>query len=154
MQDLSQYLKPELIWFVIGIVMFVIEFTAPGLIFMFFGIGAWTAAVICFFMDISLAAQILIFLVMSLVCLAVLRKRFKGIFIGESRDVGQDVVSYVGQKVRVKERIVPNYPGKVEMSGTLWSADADTTIEPDTMVEVTGRSGLVLKVKPIERSNA
>ncbi|MRR39005.1 NfeD family protein [bacterium] len=154
MQEISQYLRPEVVWLVIGIIMFVIEFSAPGLVFMFFGIGAWAVAALCFFTGISLAVQVVIFMAVSMVCLVFLRKRFRTVFTGESRDAGQDVVSYIGQKVLVKEKIAPDYPGKVEMGGTLWSADADTAIEPDTMVEVTGRTGLVLKVKPIERSKS
>jgi membrane protein implicated in regulation of membrane protease activity len=154
MQELSQYLKPEVVWLVIGIVMFVVEFSAPGLVFMFFGMGAWAVAAVCLFADISLAVQVVIFMAVSLVCLVFLRKRFRKTFTGDSRDTGQDMVSHVGRKVLVKEKIVPRYPGKVEMGGTLWSADSDSTIEQGTMVEVTGRDGRVLKVKPLERSES
>ena len=53
METLKEFLKPELIWFLVGIVLLVMEFVSPGLIIAFFGLGACVVAVVCLFTDIS-----------------------------------------------------------------------------------------------------
>ena len=79
MNTLSEWLKPELIWFIAGLVMLLLEFAMPGLIIFFFGAGAILVAVICLFFDISVNAQLGIFLVSSLLLLRGLRRYLKPI---------------------------------------------------------------------------
>ena len=78
MNTLADWLKPELIWFIIGLVLLLLEFTAPGLILFFFGVGAWVVSIICFFFGIAINLQLLIFLSSSILLLLLLRKRLKG----------------------------------------------------------------------------
>ncbi len=80
MEWIKEYLKPELIWFLVGLVMLLFEFALPGLIIFFFGVGAWIVAGLCFFLPLSPTWQLAIFLVTSVVCLLVLRKFLKRIF--------------------------------------------------------------------------
>ncbi|MFQ5772138.1 MAG: NfeD family protein, partial [bacterium] len=88
METLKELLKPQLIWFVVGLIFLLLEFSIPGLITLFFGIGAWIVAVICLFLDISINAQLFIFISSSVLLLVFLRKWFKTLFIGryESND--------------------------------------------------------------------
>ena len=62
METLKEFLKPEVIWFLIGIALLVMEFLLPGLIVAFFGAGACVVALICLLTDISLNAQLIIFI--------------------------------------------------------------------------------------------
>ena len=39
METLKDFLKPEIIWFLIGILLLIMELFVPGLIVMFFGLG-------------------------------------------------------------------------------------------------------------------
>ncbi|MBN1786934.1 MAG: NfeD family protein [Sedimentisphaerales bacterium] len=152
METIKEFLKPELIWFLIGIVLLVAEFVMPGLIVAFFGLGACIVAVICFFADISLNAQLIIFIVASVLSLLLLRKWLKGIFLGHTsskQNLKEDISEFTGQKVVVKEKIVPNIGGKVEFHGTNWHAQADEEIEAGTVVEIIGKDNLTLKVKSI-----
>ena len=52
MDWLKEFLKPELIWFLIGLVLLLMEFAIPGLVVLFFGIGAWVVAGVCLLTDI------------------------------------------------------------------------------------------------------
>jgi membrane-bound serine protease (ClpP class) len=54
----------------------------------------------------------------------------------------------IGQRVSVQSRIDPA-GGKVFIEGEIWNAVSEAAIERGQTVEVTGRQGLTLKVKPI-----
>ena len=62
MENFKELLKPELIWFIAGLIMLLAEFAMPGLIIFFFGVGAWLVALICLFIDISINIQLIILL--------------------------------------------------------------------------------------------
>jgi len=152
MDTLKDFLKPEVIWFVVGVVLLIMEFAVPGLIIFFFGIGAWIVALICFLADISLNAQLLIFISSSVLCLLCLRKWLKSIFIGHvkaKQNMKEDLADFVGQKAVVINKITPKLGGKVEFHGTNWDADADEEIADGVAVEITGKENLTLKVKPL-----
>ena len=152
METLKEFLQPELIWFLIGIVLLVMEFVLPGLIIAFFGFGACVVALVCRCTDISLNAQWLIFIGSSVLSLLCLRKWLKGIFLGHTsskQDLKEDIAEFVGQKVVVKEKILPNIGGKVEFHGTNWQAKADEEIAAGAVVEIIGKDNLTLKVKTL-----
>ena len=152
METLKEFLKPELIWFLVGIVLLVMEFVMPGLIIAFFGFGACVVALVCLFTDISLDTQLIIFITASVLSLLCLRKWLKGIFLGHTtskQDLKEDIAEFVGQKVVVKKKIVPNIGGKVEFHGTNWQARADEEIAAGAVVEIIGKENLTLKVKSL-----
>ncbi|MCK4689902.1 MAG: NfeD family protein, partial [Candidatus Marinimicrobia bacterium] len=80
MEAIREFLKPELIWFLLGLVMLLMEFVLPGLIIFFFGVGACIVALICLILPISLNLQLVIFIISSVILLLTLRKWLKGIF--------------------------------------------------------------------------
>ena len=152
MEGLKEYLKPELIWAVIGILLLLSEFAVPGLIVFFFGVGALVTALICLFMDIGINAQLLIFLLVSVVSLLCLRNWLKGVFlghIGAKQSGSTNLEDYIGKQAVVKEKIVPKLGGKIELHGTNWQAHADEEIEAGEVVEITGKNNLILKVKKV-----
>jgi len=152
METLKEFLKPELIWFLVGILLLVMEFVMPGLIIAFFGLGACVVAIVCLLTDISLNTQLIIFIGSSVLSLLCLRKWLKGIFIGHissKQNLKEDVIEFVGQRVVVQEKILPKIGGKVEFHGTNWQAQAEEEIPAGTVVEIIGKENLTLKVKPI-----
>ncbi|MFQ5710079.1 MAG: NfeD family protein, partial [bacterium] len=96
-----EWLKPQIVWFVVGFIMILLEFAIPGIITVFFGLGAWLVALLCLFLDLSVNLQLLIFLVSSVSLLVFLRKWFKSLFLGHyatSAEEIENLEEYVGQK--------------------------------------------------------
>jgi membrane protein implicated in regulation of membrane protease activity len=150
MESLKEFLEPEVVWILVGIVLFLLEFVMPGLIIAFFGVGACVVAGVCLVVDISIDAQLIIFIVSSVVLLVCLRKWLKGIFMGHSsakQDMTKDMKEFVGQKVVVVSKIVPKVGGKVELHGTNWQAEADEEIDEGVVVEIVEKNNLTFKVK-------
>ncbi len=150
--SIKDYLKPELIWFLVGLALLVMEFMTPGLVIFFFGVGAWVVAAICLFTDIGINAQLGIFIAASVLSLLLLRKWLKGIFMGHivsRQNTSENLEDFVGQRATVVEKIVPKAGGKVEFHGTNWEAQADSEIAEGAVVEITGKDNITLKVKAL-----
>ena len=148
--SIREYLRPELIWFLVGLALLILEFAMPGLIIFFFGVGACVVAIVCLVTEISINVQLIIFIGASVLSLLLLRKWLKGVFLGHTvskQDLKENLEEFVGQKAVVKERIVPKAGGKVEFHGTNWTAQADQEIAEGAVVEIIGKDNLTLKVK-------
>jgi membrane protein implicated in regulation of membrane protease activity len=129
-----------------------LEFSNPGLITIFFGIGAWIVSVICLFLDISLNLQLSIFLISSVLLLVSLRKWFKTLFTrkpGTGRVEGEVADEFIGRKAVVTEKITPNRKGRVEFRGSYWTAESNETIPEGASVEITDKDNITLIVKSL-----
>lgn len=136
-------LTPELIWFICGVVLALLEFAVPGVILIFFGIGAWIAALTTFLgLTKGAASQLLVFAGSSVVLLLLLRRyirsRFSG-FVSERQAPDENLDEFTGKTVVVLEDISPTKPGKVEFKGAPWRAESDDFFKQ-------GESGLIEKV--------
>jgi membrane protein implicated in regulation of membrane protease activity len=152
MENFKEWLKPELIWFIAGLIMLLTEFAMPGLIIFFFGVGAWLVALICLFIDISINLQLTLFLIASILLLVSLRKWLKNIFVGrtgQKESADELLQEFVGKKAVVTREIDPQTRGKVEFHGTNWNAEADQIIDEGTSVEIIGKNNITLKVKAL-----
>jgi membrane protein implicated in regulation of membrane protease activity len=150
MDAIKDFLKPELIWFLIGLALLILEFALPGLIIFFFGVGAWVVALICLITDIGINTQLVIFILSSVLSLLCLRKWLKGVFMGHvksKQDMTEELKEFIGERAVVKEKITPKAGGKVEFHGTNWAAEADEEIAEGTVVEIIGKDNITLKVK-------
>lgn len=141
--------RPEVIWFLIGLVLIVMEFVLPGLIIIFFGIGAWITAICCMLFDFGLNAQLAIFIFTSLLALALLRKYLRKRFFREN-ETGEDTLidEFIGKTVTVEQAITPDKIGKVMFKGTLWEAKSDHSLKKGQIVKITGKESIVLIVEP------
>ena len=152
MDSLNEYLKPEIIWFVVGVVMLILEFALPGLILFFFGVGACLVGCLCLIFDLSLNAQLIIFILSSIFLLLTLRKWLKTVFTGRiksKQETDPALQEFIGEQAVVIEPIMPKVKGKVEFHGTNWSAESDVEIKKGSIVEIIGKENITLKVKPI-----
>ncbi len=150
MDTIKDFLRPEIIWFLVGLVLLIMEFVSPGLIIAFFGVGAWIVALVCLITDIGINTQLIIFIISSVLSLLCLRKWLKGIFLGHTvskQNLKENLDEFIGQKAIVKEKIVPKAGGKVEFHGTNWLAQADEEIAEGVMVQIIGKDNITLKVK-------
>jgi len=84
MDTIKDFLRPEIIWFLIGLILLIMEFVLPGLIIAFFGVGAWIVALVCLITDIGINTQLIIFILSSVLSLMCLRKWLKGVFLGHT----------------------------------------------------------------------
>ncbi|MCP4613605.1 MAG: NfeD family protein [Planctomycetes bacterium] len=152
MDTIKDFLQPEIIWFLVGLVLLIFEFILPGLIIAFFGVGAWVVALVCLITDIGINTQLIIFIIASVLSLLCLRKWLKGIFLGHTgskQNLKEKLDEFVGQKAVVKKKIVPKVGGKVEFHGTNWLAQADEEIAEGVMVEIISKDNITLKVKSL-----
>ncbi len=148
MDTLNEWLKPPIIWFAVGVLLLLLEFSSPGVIILFFGIGAWLVAVLCLFIDLSVNMQLSLFILSSLFLLISLRKWFKTLFL-EPNEAGEEALGeFVGKKAIVTQKITAT-GGKVEFQGSYWGAEAGTIIPQGTAVEIVGRNNITLVVKPL-----
>ena len=152
MDTIKDFLRPEIIWFLVGLALLILEFILPGLIIAFFGVGAWIVALVCLITDIGINTQLIIFIISSVLSLLCLRKWLKGIFLGHAvskQNLKENLDEFIGQKAVVKEKIIPKSGGKVEFHGTNWVAEADEEIAEGTTVQITGKDNITLKVKSL-----
>lgn len=141
-----------LIWFLLGLVLIFLEFIVPGVILIFFGIGAWFAAVTTYFgLTVSLESQLLAFAITSIVLLVVLRKWIKGKFYGhvsDVQDLTQNLDEFTGKNVVVLKDVIPGkMEGMVEFKGATWRAVSDEHIKNGEVAIITDVDGITLNIR-------
>jgi membrane-bound ClpP family serine protease len=155
MPDKKTILNPALLWFLLGLALIFLEFVVPGVILVFFGIGAWAAALTSYIgLTASLQSQLLVFGTTSVLLLVVLRKWIKGKFyghVGDVQDQTKNIDEFNGQTVVVLQDVIPNKTGgAVEFKGARWRAVSDEPIKNGEMAIITGVDGIILQVRKIE----
>ena len=153
MENFKDLLTPEFIWCILGIIMLLAEFIMPGFVMFFFGVGALFVALLCLITDsLSINAQLIIFLISSILFLIILRKWFKAVFKGvfNSKDkMPMNKDSYIGETAHVTEKITPCEKGRIEFHGSMWYAESDMEIAKGAPVVIIEQNNLTFKVKPI-----
>lgn len=142
-----------LAWFIIALVLMLLELAVPGVLLVFFGIGALVTSLLSWIGVLEgTTAELLVFLFVSVVSLLLLRKKMQKTFRGKSKavlDPEAELEEFVGKTARVIEAIDPKaQSGKVDFRGAHWEALADVPIAAGTAVEIISRKNLVLFVKP------
>lgn len=145
--DFTFLKEPAMIWFLIGLVLIVAEFAVPGLIIIFFGLGAWASALAVLAVDLSLFLQIVIFLVVSITTLLLLRKRF----VAAAENTPDLTDEFVGKRAEVIQKFTRGKLGQVKFKGALWQAEtaSEQVLEPGDMVMIVGYESIILKVEPV-----
>jgi membrane protein implicated in regulation of membrane protease activity len=142
----------EIIWFIAGLIMILLEFVQPGLVIVFFGAGAWVVSLLTY-LDIldSLRSQLLVFGGVSLALLLGLRRWVRDKFyghVGRQQDLLQNLDEFTGKPVTVLEDVVPGKPGgKVEFKGSPWRAVSEQTIRKGETALIVAMDGLTLVIK-------
>jgi membrane protein implicated in regulation of membrane protease activity len=147
--DTSIFSRPELVWFIVGLVLFLLELVVPGFVIFFFGLGAWVTALACLMFHPGTNLQIVIFAVTSVLSLVGLRRIIQEkFFYGKSE--GPDAVEdeFTGKVGVATTDFGPNKIGKVEFKGTTWNAESDSEITEGQSVIIIKKSSFNLIVKP------
>ena len=145
--DFTFLKEPAMVWFLFGLVLVVTEFAVPGLVIIFFGLGAWAAALALLALDLSFFFQIVTFIVVSITSLLVLRKRFMAV-AEQTPDLTDE---FIGKTAEVEERVIKGAYGKVRFKGASWKAEteSDQVIEKGAFVKIVGYESILLKVEPV-----
>lgn len=147
----------EIVWALLGLVFIFIEFFIPGLVIVFFGVGALITAITTWIgITPSLPSQLLIFIVSSILFLVLLRKYVQRTFLGKTMEEGgnsdRNFNIEIGKIVPVIELIQPGkVGGKVRYQGTNWLARASERIAKGESVKITGCDNITLIVEKIKK---
>jgi membrane protein implicated in regulation of membrane protease activity len=140
---------PVLIWFLIGLAFLLLELIIPGLVIVFFGFGAWITALSMWLFDFGINTQLIIFLVTSVLSLALLRNYLKKRFFKEDKtspDTLED--EFIGQTATALNSFSPGYTGKVEFKGSGWNAKSTVEIKEGQLVKIINKDSITLIVEP------
>ena len=147
---MENFLTAAVIWIIIGFVLFLLEFVIPGLILFFFAVGAWIVAILCLFLDMSINAQLIIFLVSSVASILLLRKALSRILLKRKHPSELLEDEFLGKIAKAETDISPGNNGKIDFKGTTWQAASEDTIEKGDNVIIVGNESILLHVKSIK----
>ena len=139
---------PAVIWFLIGLGLLLLELALPGLVVLFFGIGAWITSLGHVIFDYNLNIQILVFLVSSLLGLILLRKVLKKRFFDRKKDEVETLLDEFNGHKAIVSSDFSNGSGQVEFKGTNWKAEGADTLKKGDQVVIEKKENLTLYVNP------
>ena len=150
MDELIQ--NPAIIWFIIGLAFLLAELALPGLIIIFFGVGAWITALTYLIFDFGFNSQLIIFILSSLVSLALLRR-----FLVKDKNPAPPYLNsnelnqeFIGHTCTVSEPILPGpNGGRVQFRGTNWKAISHVPVTAGETVRIIAKDSIVLVVQPL-----
>lgn len=145
----SIFSKPEMIWFMIGLVLFLLELVIPGFVIFFFGLGAWVTALVCLIADPGINIQALIFVVVSVLALVGLRKIIAKKFFYSKDNRSEEVEDeFTGKEAIALVDFDTEKNGKVEFKGTNWKAESASAIKAGQTVIIIEKENFKLIVEP------
>lgn len=141
--------RPEMIWFLIGLVLFLLELVVPGFVIFFFGVGAWVTALVCLIADPNVNIQVIIFAVVSVLTLLGLRRMIQKRFF-YSRDNKDKAVEdeFTGREAVAIGDFGLDKTGKVEFKGTTWKAESKSEVKAGQTVIILDKENFKLFVEP------
>ncbi len=143
-----------IVWMVLGIILLVIELALPGMVFVFFGVGALLISLVVFLGIIqSISISILLWLVISFLLFMLLRRIINKYIPSKSNyQFVEDDVDIAGKIVEVVSRINSNNSdGRISYSGTTWPAiSRNSVIEPGKKAKILYRDNISFVVEPYD----
>ena len=147
------FLSAGWLWMYIGGGLMLAEILMPGFVVFFFGLSAVTLGGLMLVLpeafSITLAWQLALFSLFSIVYLVTLRRYLKGIFLGDSEDTISATDEFAGRMGEVRSAIVPGVPGRVIVGDAEWDAVAVEAVAVGTKVKVLSRKNLTLTVEAV-----
>ncbi len=135
-------------WLSLGLILGVAEMVAPGFFLMWLGLAALTVGVLDYFLPITVAYQVAMFAVLSVLAV------FAGKKFLQQNPIESDDPQLNDRGARLKGEIVTvveaisNGHGRVKVGDSVWSARGANAIE-GSQVRVTGADGAVLLVEAV-----
>jgi membrane protein implicated in regulation of membrane protease activity len=145
--------NPWVIWFLIGLLFMLLEFMMPGLIVMFFGIGAWITAFCTGIFGLDLNGQLVVFIGTSILSLIFLRKYLKPIFVGKNEEAIDEILEeFLGKTVTAETDFSAGKIGNVSFKGTNWQAFSEENIKKGEQLKIVGKDSIKLKVAKLNKN--
>jgi membrane protein implicated in regulation of membrane protease activity len=143
-------LDAQTLWLLAGVILILVEFFIPGVIIVFFGIGAIIAAITTWAgWTPGIGSQAAVFAISSVVLLFGLRRYVKRWFVGHSTNLNGSDDDFTGREARVVTSL-PGHggDGQVEIKGSNWKARSEVAIPAGSTVIIERREGLTFHVRP------
>jgi inner membrane protein len=148
MQEFLQGLAPHWIWLSLGVLLAAAEIVAPGFFLMWLAVAAIATGLLAWLLPISIAGQLGIFGVLSVIAVYAARKWFDTNKIESSDPLLNDRgARLVGQIVPVVEAIADGQ-GRVKVGDSVWNARGNDAGE-GARVRITGSDGSTLLVESV-----
>jgi membrane protein implicated in regulation of membrane protease activity len=144
---MENLLSAAVIWFIIGFILFILEFVVPGLILFFFGLGAWIVAIVSLFYNVSLNEQMIIFVISSIISIVLLRKWLSKLIWERKHSTELLEDEFIGKTGVAETQIRPGENGKIAFKGTSWQAASADIISKGENVIIIGNESILLIVK-------
>jgi membrane protein implicated in regulation of membrane protease activity len=144
-----------LFWFGIGFVFLILEVATPGVVFLFFGAGAWVVMALCLAFPMPPYLQWVVFIILSLLFLALFRKKLTAMFRkpggGRTDSLSEPMFAnqYIGREVVVIKAIGPERPGMIELNGSNWQARSQASLGEGQNAKIVDLKDLVVWVEPV-----
>jgi inner membrane protein len=141
--------RPELLWFILGLILFLLELVIPGFFIFFFGLGAWVTALVCLVAEPGTNLQIIIFALVSVISLVALRKIIqKKFFYSKGKESEEVEDEFTGKEAVAINEFGQDHIGKVEFKGTTWKAESKSPVKNGDRVIIIGKENFKLIVEP------
>jgi membrane protein implicated in regulation of membrane protease activity len=145
-------MSATVLWVIGGVLCALAELATPLMVVIFFAFGALAAAGAAW-LGYGLDWQIGTFITVSILSLALLRKRARVFFSGRAKQ-GEDEGAHpmAGRSGVVSKIITPLEPGEVHIGGSFWRAAAGRPVDCGEQVRVLGAlpdDALTLRVEPL-----
>jgi membrane protein implicated in regulation of membrane protease activity len=140
-------LKPA-VWIIMGLVLAVLEMIVPGLVIIWFGVGAIVTGIIALFIH-NPYVHYGTFLFLS--GLGVFLAQWIGEKITNPEPEPVGALRYFGAVGTVIKDIVPPNQGRVKVSGEEWLAESEVTIPAGHKVRILKVEGTRLIVEPFKK---
>src|SRR5262245_54121215 len=132
-------------WFILAVVMLLLETAIPGVHFMWFGMAAVVLGALVLLVPMPIAVQLVLFALVALMMILIARRYWAPQQIKtDAPDLNERGMHYVGRTVTVTDPITRGR-GKVRVGDTVWNAEGPDT-PAGAQVKVTGVNGTVLVV--------
>ncbi len=133
------------IWIMLAIIFLIGELLTGGFYLMSIGIGAIAAAILNY-LQFSLTAQIIAFIVITLIFILISRPLYKGLN-RNTVDKKSNTERLIGLKAKATDDIDSQKIGTINVNGEVWKAISKEEISKGEEVEIIGIEGVKLKVK-------
>jgi inner membrane protein len=138
-------------WLLLGILLALSELIVPGLVIIFFGIGALITSLATWVFDPTLTVQVAIFLASSVGSLILFRNVIKKRYSGDVDESDESSAKeFIGKKAVVTEVNINAREFSVEFRGTTWMAFSSEELNVGDEVIITDKKSIKLQIKKSE----